>query len=187
MRVKNTLVIDLARLIVKVNLRMRYQEKKYRVDSFIKIQKILGGVGAKKGKEVVATHYYTQQENNDVIKLVKYSDRNEIHMLEESKGKFSLKENSPVENTEVGLQWLKDKGYKTVNLVKMAQVDYEYKNGIVGLYFIDDFLYSVILDFPQQQHESIEKEFELDNAGVISIAFNKYLKQIGQLRSMKLS
>lgn len=166
---------------------MKHQEKKYRVDSFTKIQKILGEVGAKKGKEAVTTHYYVSQESNDVVKLVNYTDSSEIHILEESQGRFSLKENTPVENTNAGLKWLKDKGYQTANVVKVVNTDYDYKNGLVGLYLIDDFLHSVILDFPQGQHEAIEKELGLDTAEVISLPYNKFLEQIGRLQSMKLS
>ncbi len=123
---------------------MKYQEKKYRVESFTKILKFLKEKGAKKGEEIVTIHYYAPQKTNDVVKLVKFSDKNEIHVLKESNGKFSLTENIPIKNTETGLQWLKDKGYKAVNIVKMANTDYEYKGGIVGFYLIDDFLTSII-------------------------------------------
>jgi len=165
---------------------MKHQEKKYLVDSFSRIQKILNETGAKRRPRVVTIHYYAQQEGNDVVKLVRYNDRNEIHILEESQGRFSLKENIPVESTDAGLQWLKDRGAGVVNLVKMANTDYEYKNGIVGLYIIDDFLYSIILDFPEGQHETIEKEFGLHTAKVISVPYNKLLKQMGRLRPMNL-
>lgn len=166
---------------------MKHQEKKYRVDSFTKIQKILDEKGAKKNKGIVTTHYYAPQESNNVVKLVDYTDSNEIHVLEESKGRYSLKESIPVENTAAGLKWLKDKGYKTVNVVKMVNTNYEYKNGVVGLYIIDDFLHSVILDFPEGQHEAIEKELELDTTEVISVPYNKFLEQLGRLRSIKLN
>ncbi len=166
---------------------MKHQEKKYQVDSFTKIQKILVEEDAKKGKEVITTHYYAPQESNDVVKLVKYGGRDEIHILEESNGKFFLKENIPVENTDAGLKWLKDKGCKTVNVLKMVNTDYEYKNGVVGLYVIDSFLHSVILDFPEGQHREIEKELGLGTAEVIRASYNKFLEQVGKLRSMKLN
>lgn len=163
-----------------------HQEKKYKTDSFEKILGTLNKVGAKKIKEVVNTHYYAIQEGNDVTKLVEFPDRFEIHILKESDGKYSLTENIPVETKEAGLKWLKDKGYKVVNIVKMAYTDYEYKDGIVGLYVIDDFLYSVILDFPPGQHEAIEREFGLSSAEVINLPYNKYLDKLGKLRSMNL-
>jgi hypothetical protein len=165
---------------------MKYQEKKYRVDSFTKIQNVLNENNAKKGQENITIHYYAQQESNNVVKLVKYNDRNEIHILEESQGKLSLKQNISVPTTDAGLQWLKDKGYKTVDIVKMVNTDYEYKNGIVGLYIIDDFLYSIILDFPEGQHEAIEKKLGLNTTKVISIPYNKLLEKISHLRSMNL-
>ena len=123
---------------------------------------------------------------NSILKLVQFVDKNEIHILKESQGKFYLNDEIPVESTKAGLKWLKNKGYKKVNVVKMANTDYEYKNGIVGLYVIEDFLYSVILDFPEGQYEAIEKEFELDTAKIISVPYNKFLEQIGRLKSMKL-
>jgi hypothetical protein len=166
---------------------MRHQEKKYRVDSFAKIQKTLEEKGIEAEKEVTTTHYYAPQKGNDVVKFVKFTDKNEIHILEETRGKFSLKENVPVENSEAGFQWLKDKGYKTVSVVKMVNADYGYKNGIVGLYVINDFLHSIILDFPEGQHEAIEKELGFGAAEVISVPYNKLLEQIGKLRSMKLN
>lgn len=166
---------------------MKHQEKKYRVDSFASIQNILDKNNAKKGQEVITMHYYAQKEGNDVVKLVKYvNNRNEIHILEASQGRFSLKEKIPVPSTDAGLQWLKDKSCKTVNIVKIANTDYEYKNGVVGLYIIDDFLYSIILDFPEGQHEAIEKELGLNIAEVISIPYNKLLEKIGRLRSVDL-
>lgn len=165
---------------------MKYQEKKYLVDSFSKIRKILNQSDAKKDSKVITTHYYAQKEGNDVVKLIKFTDRNEIHILKESQGKFTLQENLPVESTDTGLRWLKDRGYNVINLVKMANTDYEYKNGTVGLYIIDDFLHSVILDYPAGHHEAIEKEFGLETARVINVPYNKLLEQMDHLRSMKL-
>lgn len=165
---------------------MKHQEKKYQVESFDQVKKILDKLGIKKSEESITNHYYGQHKGNDVVKLVKYADRNEIHVLKESEGKFSLEESLPMENTEEGLKWLKDKGYKVVNLVKMANVDYEYKGGLVRLYVIDDWSHSVILDYPEGKHEAIEKEFGLETAEVISVPYNKQLEQMGKLRSMRL-
>lgn len=165
---------------------MKYQEKKYRVDSFIEVLEILNKANASKGKEVVNVHYYVQQESNDVVKLVKFSDRNEIHILKVIDGKYSLTENIPMPSVEAGLAWLKEKGYKTVNIVKMAYTDYDYEGGIVGLYIIDDFLYSVILDFPNGEHDKMEKVFGINPKDVIRIPYNKYLDSIGKLRSKEL-
>ncbi|PIP63695.1 hypothetical protein CO165_01600 [Candidatus Roizmanbacteria bacterium CG_4_9_14_3_um_filter_33_18] len=165
---------------------MKYQEKKYKVDSFVTISKLLNEKGAKNEKEVVTMHYYTQQPNNEVVKLVEYDNHNEIHILTESNGKYLLKQKIPVLTTEAGLKWLKDKGYKIVDLVKMVYTDYEYKNGIVGLYVINDFLYSVILDFPEGQLKTIENEFGLSNIEIINIPYNKLLDQLGRLHSVDL-
>ncbi|MEK7598013.1 MAG: hypothetical protein AAB441_05205 [Patescibacteria group bacterium] len=165
---------------------MKHQEKKYRVDSFDLALNILNKNQAKKEKEVVNVHYYAQKIGNDVVKLVKYLDRNEIHILDEVDGKYILKQKIPMENTEAGLQWLKEKDYKAVDIVKMAYTDYEYKGSIVGLYTINDFLYSIILDYPEGEHDDKEKEFGLNPSDVISMPYNKYLKSIGKNNFMKL-
>ena len=49
---------------------MKHQEKKYRVDSFTEILKLLNEKGAKKEKEIISTHYYGQHRSNDVEKFV---------------------------------------------------------------------------------------------------------------------
>ncbi len=166
---------------------MKHQEKKYHVKSFTEIEAKLKALGAKQINTTSSTHYYAKQTGNNVVKLVHYSDKDEIHILDESNGTFSLKETIPVKDTAAGFQWLKDKGYTTVDIVKMDYADYEYKNGIVGLYVINDFLRSVILDFPEQEHEAMEKLFGLNGSELITIPYNKYLKQLGQLEAIDLS
>jgi len=165
---------------------MKHQEKKYQVKSFDQVKKVLDRLGVKKSGEVVTNHYYGQHEGNDVTKLVEYKDKNAIHILKEKDGKFDLVESIPVESVKAGLKWLRDKGYKVVNLVKMANVDYEYKGGQVRLYTIDDWLKSVILDYPEGEHKTIAQEFRLEIAEVIKIPYNKQLEEVGKLRSKKL-
>lgn len=158
---------------------MKHHEKKYRVDSFYSVKAKLNELDAKQIKSTTSTHYYAPQESNDVVKLVHYSDRDEIHILKETNGTFSLAENIPVSDLEAGFQWLRDKGYKQVDVVKMDYVDYEYDGGIVGLYTVNGNLLSVILDFPRNKHAEMEKVFELGSAEVIIVPYNKYLEQVG--------
>ena len=68
----------------------------------------------------------------------------------------------------------------------MAYTDYDCKGGIVGLYLINDFLYSVILDFPDGMHEIMEKEFGLDKSKVINIPYNKLLEKMDRLSTVPL-
>jgi len=165
---------------------MKNQEKKYRVDSFEEILKLLDQKGATRGKQKSSTHYYAEVEGNDVVKLVSKLDKNEIHVLKETNGKFDLVENIPVENVETGMEWLKNKGYKRVGKVKMVHVDYEYKNGLIGLYTINDWLKSVILDYPAGEHEKMEKEFRLESAEIIKLPYNKYLEVAGKLQEKEI-
>ncbi len=165
---------------------MEPQEKKYRVESFAGIQNKLSEASAKKGREIVSTHYYGEHESNDVEKFVEYVDRYEVHALKESGGRFTMTEHKPIADKAAGIAWLKGKGYTTANIVKMAYTEYEYKNGTVGLYTINDFLKSVILYYPPPQHEAIEKEFGLQNAEVIAVPYNKYIEQMGRSQSMHI-
>ncbi len=165
---------------------MEPQEKKYLVNSFDDIQKLLHKKGAIKGKEVVATHFYGQRTGNDVEKFVEYADRIEVHVLKESDGRFTLIESIPIANKEAGFSWLKSRGYQTANIVKMAYTEYSYKEGTVGLYIIDDFLHSIVLDYPPTEHAALEKEFTLESAEVIRVPYNKYLEKLGRLGSINV-
>lgn len=158
---------------------MKYHEKKYKVESFESIRAKLNELGAKQIKRTSSTHYYVPQDSNDVVKLVHYTDRDEIHLLKEENGTFSLTENVPVQDLEGGFHWLKRRVFEQVDVVKMDYIDYEYDNGTVGLYTLNDSLLSVILDFPKEKHAEMEKAFGLGSAEVIAIPYNKYLNQVG--------
>ncbi|OGK15674.1 hypothetical protein A2862_02870 [Candidatus Roizmanbacteria bacterium RIFCSPHIGHO2_01_FULL_38_41] len=165
---------------------MDKQEKKYKVDSFDEIKRKLKVFHAPKVKEAVSVHYYGQRNDNNVEKFVEHADRIEIHILEESAGKFILKENKEIASKDEGFSWLKKQGYSTAQIVKMEHEDYSYQDGMVGLYTIDDFHYSVILYYPPDRHAAMEKEFGLENAEVITIPYNKMLAEMGKLRLLKL-
>lgn len=166
--------------------RPKHEEKKYRVDSFDSVRRKLYDAGAKPGKENKTEHYYTHQPNNDVVKLVVHGDKAEIHKLKERNGKFDLAETIPLKDSQAGFDWLRQQGYKTLDVVQMADTDYDYQDGVVGLYTINDFLYSVILDYPQGHHETIAAEFGLQKAEPIDVPYNKYLHTIGKLEVINL-
>ena len=165
---------------------MKLQEKKYQVDSFDPILELIKEKGLKKLKEVTSVHYYGKHEGNDVEKFIEYPDRVEIHIFKEKDGKFIPTEEFLLKNKDEGFDWLKERGFKEVNIVKMDYVEYAYKNGAVGLYTIDDFHRSVILNFPEGGHEVMEKEFGLQNVELITVPYNKLLEKMGKLRSLSL-
>lgn len=165
---------------------MKLQEKKYLVDSFNSIQKILKSKKAPKVNHVTSTHYYGQHSGNDVEKFVEYFDRFEIHVWKEVQGKFIMTDHSKIADKKEGIDWLKKRGFTKANVVKMEYSEFAYKDGTVGLYILDDFLYSVILNYPEGKHEKIEKELGLTKYKVITIPYNKFLDQMGKLRSLKL-
>jgi len=166
---------------------MKNQEKKYLVPNFEEVLNLLEAKGAKKGEEKISWHYYAELPNNDVVKLVCKADANEIHVLKETDGKFDLVEDVPVGSKEEGFKWLNEKGYKNVGVVKMVNTNYEYGSGDVGLYVINDWLYSVILDYPAGEHEKYEKEFGLENAEQLKLPYNKYLEEKGKLEKIETS
>lgn len=166
---------------------MQRQEKKYKVDSFDEIKKVLGELGAHPVKTSSSYHYYAVQPGLDVTKLVVHNDRSEIHILAEDAGKYTLTENIPVPNKLAGLRWLIDNDFKEVSIIHMTDTDYSYKDGIIGLYTINNILNSVILDFTPGQHEAIAKEFGLDKSEVIDVPYNVYLQQRGRLKNLPLS
>lgn len=166
---------------------MTLVEKKFRIESFERIKEFLKNAGAKEVKRVTSTHYYGEHEGNDVEKFVVYPDRTEIHVLKESDGKFALTESKPIAGKEEGFAWLKSRGYTKANIVDMNYTEYAYKNGTVGLYVIDNVLRSVILYYPKEKHEAMEKEFGLETAEVIAVPYNKYLASLSRLRTIVLS
>jgi len=160
---------------------MKHQEKKYRVDDFAGIKDKLAALGAMEASEGSSTHYYTPQPSNDVVKIVAHAGRCEVHMLEEVDGKFALTQRISLKDLAGGLKWLRGNGYQQVAVVTMRHVDYKYRGGIVGLYTINDWLRSVILDFPAGEHDSVAKELGLERAEVIEVPYNRYLEKMGRL------
>lgn len=155
---------------------MKHIEKKLRVDSFVSVKKKLAELGAKKVNHAVESHYYAQTNDNNVTKLVQYDTKSEIHLLSETNGTFALTESIPTKDAEAGLKWLRDKGHTKTTTVKMDYDEYAYKDGIVGLYLINDSLHSIILDFPPEKYKAIEKDLGLEKAEVITVPYNKYLE-----------
>lgn len=139
---------------------MTPQEKKYRVDTFDRIHKKLDEVGAKKIREIISVHYYGVHKGNDVEKFVVYPDRCEIHTLKESDGKFTMTEHSLILDKDAGFAWLRGRGYTSANIVDMNYTEYAYRDGTIGLYVIDGFLYSIILYYSGDLLDAIEKELD---------------------------
>ena len=165
---------------------MKYAELKFQVDSFKHIKDRLRQIGSEKGRVTTLTSYYARQDSKDVVKLIHYPDHNEINVLTESNGTFLLKDSIAVDNTEAGLDWLKNKGYSLVDVVEMDCTEYEHAGGTVGLYLINGWLHSVILDFPPQKHEEMKEFFDLSRAQEITVPYNVYLEQAGTVQSLTL-
>ncbi len=166
---------------------MKHQEKKYRVESFEGIEKALTDLGARSGETSTSTHYYAQHAGPGVTKLVIHGDGAAVHVLDEANGKFTLRENIPVDSKAAGLKWLQDKGFDEVSEVDMTHTDYEYLGGLVGLYTINEWLRSVILDYSDGQHDAIANELGLGSAEVITLPYNKYIEEQRRSDTMDLA
>lgn len=166
---------------------MHYQEKKYRINSFKLITSQLELLNLKPWKHSTSIHYYANQASNDVTKIIEYQARAVIHILDETRGRFILREKIPIENVEAGKIWLKNHGFNKISIVTMRHTDYEYAAGTIGLYTINDWLHSVILKYPAGQHEIIEGDFGLEDAEVISLPYDKYLKNMNMLNTIALT
>jgi hypothetical protein len=163
-----------------------HQEKKFQVQSFSEIKQLLSRSGAQPQRASTSIHYYAPLQTPGVVKLVVHGDKAAIHILDEQNGKFTLSQNIAVKDKAAGLQWLGAQGFTKVFVVTMAHTDYEYKDGIVGLYFINNDLKSVILDFPPGQHNAIAAELGLANAQIIAQPYNVYLQQQGKLEPVAI-
>jgi hypothetical protein len=81
----------------------------------------------------------------------------------------------------VVVNWLKAHNFNTVQVVKMAHDDYEFQGGIVGLYTINDWLKSVILEYPIGEHEHIQNQLGMIEAVKLELPTTNILKAfVGQ-------
>ena len=84
-------------------------------------------------------------------------------------------------NKVSGMNWMKARGFTKFDIIKMELEEYSFKGGSIGLYKINKMLSAVILDFPTELHEQIEKQLSLEKSEVITVPFNVYLKRKGKL------
>ena len=154
----------------------KHTEKKFRVKSFDKVTDKLDELEANKLPLSESHHYYAIQDSSDVTKLVISSSKSEIHILKEENGTFTLIDSIRVEGKDDGIDWLNKNGFTKISHIKMVHTDYEFEDGIVGLYIINDDLLSVILDYPTKEHIRMAKLFNIEKSEVIEQPYNKYLQ-----------
>jgi hypothetical protein len=165
---------------------MSKQEKKYLVNDFNTVTRLLKEAAAPVTLKTLTKHYYAHQRGNDVVKLVDYGDRIEVHMLKEEDGKFTLTDTIPVANLESGLRRLKDMGFTRYAVLTMEDEEYGYLNGTVAIYTVNGSLRSVILEFSAGAHDNVARALGLESAEVINVPYNKYLEQKGLLEIKEL-
>lgn len=163
---------------------MTKQERKYLVKSFTKIKKILSNKKISQSQYSATDHFYGRQKGNNVTKLVKYSDKLEIHVLEEEDGIYLLKKTIPMKTVNEGINWLRNSGFSVIDIVKMESITYDYLGGLVRLYLIDGWLHSVILSHDNEKLSEVEKKLGIKKADVIAQPYNVYLESLGKLRTM---
>lgn len=165
---------------------MELVEKKYRVDSFDGVLSILQRVGAKQTIEVASTHYYAHLPTDDTLKMVAEEGKVEIHRLSTQQGLHTLQEVIAVPDVQAGFRWFAEQGYTELDVLAMHKVEYDYGDGGMALYDVDAALHSVVMGYPESQLAKMETVFGLQSAERITAPFNKYLGQLGTLRSLRL-
>lgn len=166
--------------------RMELVEKKYRVDSFDDVVSVLQRVDAERTMEATSTHYYAHLPTDDTLKMVAQEGDVEIHRLSTRQGLHTLEEVIAVPDVEAGFRWFVERGYKTLDVLAMHKVEYNYGDGGLALYDVDTALHSVVMGCPEEQLYKMETLFGLQSAEQIIVPFNKYLGLLGVLRSVRL-
>lgn len=166
--------------------RMKLVEKKYRVVSFDAVLDVLRHMGAKQTIEISSTHYYAHLPTDDTLKMVAEEGKVEIHRLSTQQGLHTLQEIITVPDVEAGFRWFVEQGYDALDVLAMYKVEYDYGDGGLALYDVDAVVHSVVMGYPEEQLSKMEGLFGLQSAEQITVPFNKYLGQLGALRSMRL-
>ena len=123
-----------------------HSEQKYRVDSFDNILPCLRNLAVTSPIEGTSYHHYTRRPGNDVLKLVVTGGAASIHRLGEHEGRFQLEEAWPVADRTTGFGWFREQGFAELDGVEMSHSKYRHGDGIVGVYVIDGWLRSVMVD-----------------------------------------
>jgi hypothetical protein len=161
-------------------------EKKYRVDTFTPIRGTITRLGATPTVTLESSHYYAPLTTDDTIKMIDYGDKIEIHSLSTKNGLHSLNTVIPISTLEEGYAWFRKKGFKTLEVLNMHDEEYAYEDGGFALYTINHSVFSVILGYTAELLPMMEAEFELGNAEVIKVPYNKYMAAIGEVSTVIL-
>lgn len=166
---------------------MKYLETKYRVKDFGAIEQRLKDLGAQPIKMSETTHFYAQRPDLNVTKLVDYGNRWQIHELAEANGTFALTRKIDMPSRQAGLDWLRNQGYHKVQVVTMADRGFEVPDGEIGLYLINDWLTSVIVDVPAEYQDAWAQKLELHAQDIITTPYNVLLESLGRANFMQLA
>ena len=78
-------------------------------------------------------------------------------------------------------------GYYQLDVLKMYDEEYDYLNGGFDLYTINSTILSIILAYSEVDIPKFEILFGLQDADEIPIPYNKYIDQLGSLRTIELT
>ena len=132
---------------------------------------------------VFSNHYYAKLKTNDVVKLVDYGNRYEIHVLKEVNGQFRLTERINCLSKDKGLERLNEMGHSVFSIIRMNYTDYTFRDGVIGFYDIDGTFKSIILNYPPGEHDAIANLLDLSEQNVLRTPYNVYLAKNGKLRT----
>ncbi len=157
---------------------MQHQETKYLVDSFLPFIDFFAAHNINPQEPKTTHHYYGRQPGPGVTKLVDYGDHQEIHILSEKDGQFKLSSALPIASVELGLEWLRQHGFTSIDHIQMTATDYAYKQGRVRLYLLNNEVHSIILDYPVGQELEVAVELGLTEQQLLRVPYNVYLQNI---------
>ena len=161
-------------------------EKKYRVESFDTMLRKVNELGAKPTIDIHSTHYYARLDSDDTIKMIDYPDKVEIHEVSTRNGLHSIDKIIGLDSVAAGYEWFKQRGYHTLEVVKMHDREFSYLDGGFALYAVDGVVNSVILGYEEARIPAMEEVFELTLAEEILVPYNKYLAKLGKLRLINI-
>lgn len=143
--------------------------------------------GATPTIDICSTHYYAHLDTDGTLKMIDYRDRVEIHKVHTKNGLHSIDEEIKIASVEAGFQWFKEQGFNELDVLEMRDREFAYLDGGFALYTVEQDVLSIILGYAESKVPEIEKLFGLEDAEEILIPYNKYIAQVGKLRTIKLN
>lgn len=158
-----------------LNLNMVKVEKKFLVESLDSVLDKLQQLGAKASPGVSSHHTYADTEGPEIVKMVESGGNIWVHEMADRGGTFELVKTTPVDSKEAGLELLNLLKPTNIQTLKIDYINYYLENATIGLYTLNDSIYSVIIYSDPNYHDKLAKKLGLNNVETIEVPFNHLL------------